>query len=397
MATILLIVIYIAFIGLGIPDSIFGTAWPAIYSEFGAPVYMGSIVSALVSSGTIVCSFFSARIIKRFGTALVSLISTGITVIALIGFRFSPNIYWMFLFAFPLGIGAGAIDTALNNYVALHYKASHMNFLHCFFGVGVTIGPFFLSKALSNESGWRGGYQIITYIQFSIFLVLLISLPIWKKVKQATESQEEEQEIIPFLQLIKHSKVRLVCLLFLSSCGIEVTCGVWGSTFLVAGKGLEPAAAAGFMTLYYFGIALGRFLSGVFSERLSPLKMVGLGQILVGIAIFILLFPIPNRMAGFILFFIGCGIGPMFPNLLHNTPISFGKEVSASMIAIQMTASYIGILGCPFLFGILAQNISAELFPVYLTVLFVIMLTAMILFNKIQNRQNIYQPKEDFS
>lgn len=382
MTTLLLIVIYIAFIGLGIPDSLFGTAWPAIYTDFSTPMSMGSIVSVLISGGTILCSFFSARIIKRFGTAAVSLISTAITAMALIGFQFSPNIYWMFLFAVPLGIGAGAIDTALNNYVALHYKAVHMNFLHCFYGIGVTVGPFFLSLALSGESGWRGGYAMITYIQLGIVLILLLSLPLWKRVKFTWTSSEEEQEVVAFSQLIKQRKVLLACLLFMSSCGIEVTCGVWGSTFLVEAKGLQMSSAAGFMTLYYFGIASGRLLSGILSGRITPWKLIGIGQVLVGMAILILLSPIPGKLSGIFLFLIGCGIGPMIPNLLHNTPISFGNRISASVIGIQMTASYIGILCCPFIFGILAQYVSAGLFPIYLAAIFIVLMAATVLFNR---------------
>ena len=386
MATLLLIVIYIAFIGLGIPDSLFGTAWPAIYRDFGAPVYMGSIVSALVSGGTIICSFFSARVIKRFGTATVSLVSTAVTAAALLGFRFAPNVYWMFLLAFPLGIGAGAIDTALNNYVALHYKAVHMNFLHCFFGIGVTIGPFFLSFALSSGSGWREGYTINTCIQMGITLILFLSLPLWRKVNHTSNAVEEEQEIVGFFKLIKRRKVRCACLIFLTSCGIEVTSGMWGSTFLVEAKGLGMAAAAGFMTLYYFGIAFGRFLSGMLSVRVRPLRIITISQALVGAAILLLFLPIPSALSGMLLFLIGCGIGPLFPNLLYNTPCAFGKNLSASVIAAQMTASYVGIMGGPFLFGLLAQNVSAGLFPTYLAVIFIMMAIASLLFQKEQKK-----------
>ena len=385
MATLLLFVIYIAFIGLGIPDSLFGTAWPAIYRDFGAPVYMGSVVSAFISGGTILCSFFSARKIKRLGAAAVSLASTAVTAAALVGFCLSPHIYWMLLLAVPLGIGAGAIDTALNNYVALHYKAAHMNFLHCFYGIGVTAGPFFLSFALAGESGWRGGYTIAACIQAGITLILLLSLPLWRKAGRAAALSEEEQVIVGFPELLKRRKVRCVCLMFMTSCGIEVTCGMWGSTFLVEAKGLGTAAAAGFMTLYYFGIAFGRFLSGVFSGRFPPLKIVAMGQACAGAAIVLLLFPLPGTAAGLLLFLAGCGIGPLFPNLLHNTPVCFGKTLSASVIAIQMTASYIGILGCPFLFGILAQNVSAALFPLYLAVFFALLVTATLFF---QNKRS---------
>lgn len=384
MAALLLVVIYIAFIGIGIPDSLFGTAWPAIYKDFGAPVYMGSVVSALVSGGTILCSLFSAKILKRFGTPAVTMVSTAVTAAALIGFRFSPNVYWMFFWSLPLGFGAGAIDTGLNHYVALHYKAIHMNFLHCFFGIGVTVSPFFLSIALAGESGWRGGYGTMACIQCGIAVVMFLSGPIWKKVEHKKQDLEEEQEIVGILQLIKSRKVRCACLLFLTSCGLEVTCGVWGSTFLVEAQGMEPDAAAGFMTLYYFGIAFGRFLAGVRSGKGSPLKAVAAGQIFVGAAIFLLFLPLPSAGTGGLMFLIGCGIGPMFPNLLHHTPHCFGKRFSASVIAAQMTAAYVGILGCPFLFGIMAQKGSAGLFPLYLAAIFLPMTVAAVLYRKRQ-------------
>ena len=232
MATLLLIVIYIAFIGLGIPDSLFGTAWPAIYTEMDLPVSWASFVTVIVSGGTIVSSLLSARVINRFGTAAVTAVSTAMTALALFGFSVSGSMLWLCLFAVPLGLGAGSVDTALNNYVALHYKAVHMNFLHCFYGIGVSLSPYLMSLALSGHS-WRSGYRTVFWIQLGITAVTVLSLPLWKKAAaaRAADAPESPARTVGFGTLLKNRQVRLACLVFIGSCGLEYTCGTWGSTF----------------------------------------------------------------------------------------------------------------------------------------------------------------------
>ena len=381
MATLLLIVIYIAFIGLGIPDSLFGAAWPAIYTELDLPVSWANFVTMIISGGTIVSSLLSARLINRFGTAAITAVSTSLTAAALFGISTSGSMLWLCLFAIPLGLGAGSIDTALNNYVALHYKATHMNFLHCFYGIGVSLSPFLMSLSLSSGS-WRNGYRTVFWFQLGIAVLTIVSLPLWKKVKHTGQNPEDVPgRTVGFFTLIRNSRIRMACLVFLGSCGIEYTCGVWGSTFLVNSRGQTTDTAALMITFYYIGIAFGRFLSGVLASKLSSERLVKAGQALVLVAILLVLVPIPS-VSGIGLFLIGTGNGPVFPNMLHLTPRNFGEDISQSVMGIQMAASYVGILLVPALFGIIAQFIGTALFPYYLLIFYAVMVAGRLMVDR---------------
>ncbi len=371
MATVLLLVIYIAFIGLGIPDSLFGAAWPAIYQEFGLPISAASCVTLLISGGTVASSLLSARVINRFGTGAVTAFSTCLTAAALLGFSCSNHILWLCLFAVPLGLGAGAIDSGLNNYVALHYKASHMNFLHCFYGIGVSLSPYLMSLALSDQSNWRSGYRTVFYIQLAIAAVTIVALPLWGKAhKKDLVEEGHSARTVAISVMAKNPSIRWVWLMFLGSCAIEYTCGTWGSTFLVGSKGMAADQAARAVTLFYVGMALGRFLSGVLSHKLSSWRLIHIGLGLIAVSILWLILPLPALAASGGLFLAGLGIGPVFPNLIHLTPQNFGKDISQSVMGTQMAASYIGIMLMPPLFGLLAQGIDVSLFPYFLLVMF---------------------------
>lgn len=376
MATLLLIVIYIAFIGLGVPDSLFGTAWPAIYTDLNLPVSWASIVTIIVSCGTITSSLLSSWLISRFGTGKITAVSTLMTALALLGFSCSDSMLWLCLCAIPLGLGAGSIDTALNNYVALHYKASHMNFLHCFYGIGVSLSPYLMSLALSKGT-WEGGYRAVFWFQLAIAALTVLALPLWKKVRHAQNGEEEEEtpRVLSFPALMKMPKVRMACLVFIGYCALEYTCGTWGSTFLVNAKGAAADTAARMVTFYYIGLALGRFLSGVLAGRLHSRQLVKIGQMILLAAIASLFLPLPSAFCSVSLFFIGLGNGPIFPNMLHLTPELFGKDLSQAVIGAEMATSYIGVLLAPALFGLIAQNVTAALFPVYLLVLYALMIT----------------------
>lgn len=376
MATLLLIVIYIAFIGLGVPDSLFGTAWPAIYTDLNLPVSWASIVTIIVSCGTITSSLLSSWLISRFGTGKITAVSTLMTALALLGFSCSDSMLWLCLCAIPLGLGAGSIDTALNNYVALHYKASHMNFLHCFYGIGVSLSPYLMSLALSKGT-WEGGYRAVFWFQLAIAALTVLALPLWKKVRHAQNGEEEEEtpRVLSFPALMKMPKVRMACLVFIGYCALEYTCGTWGSTFLVNAKGAAADTAARMVTFYYVGLALGRFLSGVLAGRLHSRQLVKIGQTILLAAIASLFLPLPSAFCSVSLFFIGLGNGPIFPNMLHLTPELFGKDLSQAVIGAEMATSYIGVLLAPALFGLIAQNVTAALFPVYLLVLYALMIT----------------------
>lgn len=375
MATILLIIIYIAFIGLGIPDSLFGAAWPAIYPEFNIPFSFASFVTVIISCGTIVSSMLSAKVISMFGTNKVSAFSTAMTAAALLGFSCSKNLAFFCLFAIPLGLGAGAIDTALNNYVSLHYSATHMSFLHCFYGIGVSVSPYVLSLVISGKYGWREGYRIAFGIQLGIALIMLFTLPIWKKAHgQGEEVKEQKMKALSFREVMKIPGVKIMCCLFFASCAIECTCGGWGSTFLVEYKHVPADQAARIIMFYYVGMALGRFLSGILAMRLNSWQIIKTGQWVLGAALIILLLPTSPQISGMALFMTGLGNGPLFPNFNYLTPQNFGEDVSQSVMGTQMAAAYVGIMLAPAGCGILGQNIGMGVFPVYLFIFYVFML-----------------------
>ena len=379
MATALLIIIYIAFIGLGIPDSLFGTAWPAIYSEFELPISFGSFVTIIISCGTVLSSVISSKIISRLGTNKVSAYSTLLTALALLGFSFAPNLWVMCFLAIILGIGAGAIDVALNNYVAIHYSATHMSFLHCFYGVGVSVSPYILSLVIAGNFGWRGGYRIAFAIQLIITLLLFLSLPLWRKAHGGeNESEENTHKDLSFGSVLKIPGVKMMCSLFIASCAIECTCGGWGSTFLVEYKHLPAEKAAQIIMIYYIGMTLGRFLSGVLAAKLHSWKIIKLGQIVLGLALLLLILPGGVYLCALGMFLIGLGNGPLFPNFNYLTPENFGSDVSQSVIGIQMASAYIGIMLAPTLCGLLGQVFGMVIFPYYLILFYAIMIPVTI-------------------
>lgn len=377
MATLLLAVIYSAFIGLGTPDSLFGAAWPAIYTEMRVPFAYGGIESAIVSLGTIFSSALSTRVITRFGTNRVTAFSTLLTAAALVGYSFAQSFVFLCLLALPLGLGAGAIDVALNNYVALHYSATQMSFLHCFYGIGVTISPFVLSRVISGTGGWRMGYTVGGCIQLGIALFLFATLPLWEKVNGKEHPGGSGGTIrLSLRETLAVPGVKLMCCLFITTCAIECTVGNWSATFLVEYKGLAADTAASMLIFYYAGMAVGRLISGVLAKRLSPWTIIGGGQCMLAAAIVLLFVPGGRFAAAAGLFCIGAGNGPMFPNFNYLAPQSFGRELSQSVIGVQMAAAYVGIMLAPPLCGAVGQALGMGVFPVFLAVFFAVMLAA---------------------
>lgn len=369
MATLLMLVIFCGFVGLGIPDSMFGASWPAIYSDFNIPISYANFVTLILSVGTIVSSFFSGRILAKFSAVSVSVTSTLLTAAGLLGFSLSKNVWFLCLCSIPLGFGAGSIDSALNHFVAIHYSASAMNFLHCSYGVGVTVGPLIMSMAISGN-GWRIGYLTGFFIQLVIAAILLLSTPLWKRVGTNGNEDETPAALLTVRETVRLPKLGFVLLMYFTSCGIEFTCGNWGSTFLVEAKGLSPELAARTVTLYYVGITLGRFLSGVLAAKTDAFRIVKIGLCCVCIAIGILFVPGIPLLSAFALFLIGFGNGPIFPNLTHLTPQFFGREASASAMGLQLASANTGILLIPMLFGFLTKVFGLELLPFYLAIFF---------------------------
>lgn len=383
MATLLLVIIFIDFIGLGIPDSLFGAAWPSINRDFMLPISAANAVTVTMTVCTVISSMLSAKLINKFSTPKVTAVSTALTAVGLFGFSVSPNLYTMCLCALPLGFGAGAIDSGLNNYVAVNYKASHMNFLHCFYGIGVTLSPYLMSFALKNHS-WRDGYRWAFIIQLVIAVIAFLSLPLWEKVPSAEAAEDEKNQSVKFSRLIKLPGIKSTWLVFFGSCSLEYVSGTWSSSFLVNSRGFTADRAALFVTLYYAGMATGRFLSGVLSTKMKPEKIIALGALLILPALILVAQPYLPILCALGLFMIGLGNGPLYPNMVHLTPKRFGTKLSQAVMGSQMAAACIGILAMPAMLGFLAQRFSIGIFPIYAAVLYAIMLISLIVTRKIK-------------
>ena len=391
MATLLLIIIYICFVGLGIPDSLFGPAWPVMSAEFGLPVSIAGYLTAYFCGCSTLSSFFSDRLIHRFGTGKVTAVSTLLTAVGLLGYSLSQSIWFILLFAIPLGLGAGAVDAGLNNYVALHYKASHISYLHCFYGVGVTVSPVFMSLALAGGD-WHGGYRVAGFVQLGITLAAVLAMPLWGKVAAKTNSLDASSEaeptrILPFREQVKNPGIRWAWLIFTIAVTLEVLAGSWGSTYLVKQRGMLPHLAAVMTALYYFGLAMGRFLSGLLSHKLSAWKIITLSMVIWPLSLILFLLPLPPAVSGVGLLFAGLGIGPLYPNLVYLTPRNFGREISQSVMGTQSAMAYLGLMAVPPLFSFLVGQVGVGLFIPFLAFLFLLLLSAVIFFVRLLKKQ----------
>ena len=383
MLTVLLVIVYIAFISLGLPDAILGSAWTMIYEDLNVPVSYAGLVTMIITGGTIVSSLFSGKMIKKFGTGKVTTFSVFLTAMGLLGVYFAPSFIWICLLAIPLGLGAGAVDAALNNFVANHYEAKHMNWLHCFWGIGATSGPFIMSFYLLKENGWRSGYATIGIIQAILVVGLFLSLPLWRKFEDSNEEEKETSTSINVGALLKLPGAKPTLIAFLCYCGIELTTGLWASSFLVFDSGLSAGLAAKWVSLYYLGITVGRFLAGFLSIKLNNKQMIRLGQLICLLGAVLLIIPFSNnfKLVGLIL--IGLGCAPIYPAMLHETPNKFGQDLSQHIMGIQMATAYVGSTIVPPLFGMLSKFSGFGILPGFLLIFIVVMLLSTERANKI--------------
>ena len=372
MYSLLLALIYLAFISLGLPDSLLGAGWPVMHLDLGVEVsYMG-IVTMVISGGTIVSSLLSDRLTRKFGARWVTVVSVFLTAAALFGFSFSDRFWMLILFSIPYGLGAGAIDAALNNYIALHYSARHMSWLHCFWGVGTIVSPFIMSYALTSST-WNDGYRIVGYIQLGIGALLLATLSVWK-INKTPEAQS--QKSLGLIGAVKIKGVPLILLGFFAYCAAEATSMQWASTYFVEVKQISEAQAAQLASLFYIGITAGRFVSGFLSGKLGDRRMIVIGACILTCGIVLLFIPadVEVAIAGFIV--IGLGCAPIYPSIIHSTPANFGAENSGAIIGIQMASAYVGSTFIPPLFGLIANRLGFNILPVYLLI-FVTLMIAM--------------------
>ena len=375
MFSLLLAIIYMSFISLGLPDSLLGAAWPVMVGELQVPLSYAGVLSMIIAAGTIISSLLSDRLTRRFGAGLVTAVSVMMTALALLGFALSGSFWILCLIAVPFGLGAGAVDAALNNYVALHFSSRHMSWLHCFWGIGATAGPYIMGWALGAGHGWRTGYGAVSGIQLLLTLGLFLSLPLWKK-RTAAEEDGTEHPPLGLLGALKIPGVKAILLAFFGYCAFEHTVGLWASSYLVEFRGVDPETAAFFASLFYLGITIGRFFNGFITDRLGDKTMIRIGTagMILGVAMVAL--PLPTDAVALVgLVVAGVGAAPVYPCVIHSTPAHFGRENSQAIVGIQMAAAYCGSTFCPPIFGLIAQHIDIAWYPVYLAALALLLLT----------------------
>ena len=373
MIQLLLPIIYLAFISLGLPDSLLGSAWPSMYPLLGVPVSHAGILSMIISFGTIVSSLNSDRLTRALGAGKVTAISVGMTAAALFGFSVSTQFWMLCLWAVPYGLGAGSVDAALNNYVALHYESRHMSWLHCMWGIGTMVSPMVMGRVLAGGGPWTAGYRYIALFQIALTAVLFLSLPLWQKRTGEAAEDGTAPQALSLGQVFRLPGAKEVMLCFFCYCALETTAGLWASSYLTLTRGVAADTAASFASLFYIGITAGRAACGFLTLKLSDTQMIRLGQGVLAVGVAALLVPGPQLLALAGLVLVGVGCAPIYPSIIHATPDHFGADRSQAVIGIQMASAYVGNLVMPPLFGLLANNITPALFPFYLLVLLVLM------------------------
>lgn len=376
MTHLLIAIIYLAFISLGLPDAVFGGSWPTMYQEFGVPVSFAGIVTVIISLGTIVSSLLSDRMTYKLGTGKVTAISVATTAVALFGFSMSHSFIELCLWAVPYGLGAGGVDASLNNYVAVHYSSRIMSWLHCMWGVGAMTGPYVLGFVLTGGGVWNTGYKVIALIQLVLTIILVVSLPLWKKRETIVDETGEEvpAQALSMKEILSITGAKEIMTAFFCYCALEQTAGLWASSYMVLHKGVPETVAASYASMFYIGITVGRFFSGFLTMKFNDKQMIRLGMVILSIGVLVLFLPLSEifALAGFILIGIGCA--PIYPCIIHSTPDIFGADKSQAIVGVQMASAYVGSLLMPSVFGIIANHITVALLPFYLCGILVLMI-----------------------
>ena len=375
MVHLLLVIIYLAFISLGLPDALLGAAWPSMYPQFDVPVSYAGIISMIIALGTVVSSLQSDRLTRKLGTGKVTALSVCMTAMALFGFSISHSFWMLCLWAVPYGLGAGSVDASLNNYVALHYESRHMSWLHCMWGVGAAAGPYIMGYVLTAGWGWNSGYHIIAVLQIVLTIILLCSLPLWKErpTEVLQDGKVQTAKALSLREALQLAGAKEILVCFFCYCAIETTAGLWASSYLTLHKGVPASTAAKFASMFYIGITVGRALSGFLTMKLNDVQMIRLGEVIIGIGIVVMLLPFGQNLSLAGLILIGLGCAPVYPCVIHSTPAHFGADKSQSIIGIQMACAYVGTCLMPPVFGLIANHLTVALLPVYLLIILVLM------------------------
>ena len=362
MFSLLLTVLYLSFISMGLPDSLLGAAWPSVYPQLHVPVSFAGILSVIISGGTVLSSLLAGRLLQRFGTGTVSACSVLLTACALYGYASADSFAALCFYAVPYGLGAGAVDTALNHYAAVHYPARHMNWLHCCWGIGCILSPYIMRLRLSASADWHSGYRTVAVLQLMLTAVLFCSLPLWKHTESAKPQTDSAAASGAALRL-RGAKGSLAA--FFCCCALESTAGLWAGSWLVQCRGFLPENAAAAGAMFYAGITVGRLLAGSLAERFSDRRMIRAGRCITAAGIGILMLPQDfAALSG--LFVTGFGCAPVYPCLLHETPQRFSMESAQSLIGLQTAGAYLGAALMPPLTGFLAAHTGMCFLPLYL-------------------------------
>ena len=381
--TCLLAIIYLAFISLGLPDTMLGSAWPEMHLQLAVPVSYAGIISMLIATGTVIASLTSDLLTRRLGTGRVTALSVALTAAALLGFSLAPSFWVLCLIALPYGLGAGAVDVALNNYVAIHFHARHMSWLHCFWGIGATLGPYIMGACLTGGWGWHGGYRTVGLIQLALTACLFLTLPLWRGARTQVNGASVEQTPSPgALALLRLPGVKADLLALFAYQGLEQTIGLWAASFMVMARGISAQQAATWAALFYLGMTLGRLLSGFLTLRFTDQAMVHLGQGVTALGILLTVLPLGHLTLCAGLLCLGLGCAPIYPSLLHETPSNFGIALSQAVMGLLMACAYVGTTLLAPVFGLIAPHVSIRLFPAYLLLMLVIMTASCEVLNR---------------
>lgn len=375
MFQLLLLIIYLSFISLGLPDALLGAAWPSMYRELHVSISYAGAISMIIAFGTIISSLQSDRLTRKLGTGKVTAISVAMTAVALFGFSTSHSFVALCLWAIPYGLGAGSVDASLNNYVALHYESKHMSWLHCMWGIGAAAGPYIMGYVLTNGRSWNSGYRVISVLQIVLTMILIFSLPLWKNRPEIIDDngQEVSAKALSLREVIRIPGAKEIMVCFFCYCALEQTAGLWASSYLSLYKGISAETAATFASMFYIGITIGRALSGFVTMKLNDVQMIRLGQVLIAVGILIMFLPFGQTLSLVGLIVIGLGCAPIYPCIIHSTPTHFGADKSQAIIGIQMASAYVGTLLMPPVFGLIANHITVALLPVYLFIILILM------------------------
>lgn len=409
MASLLLAVIYLTFISLGLPDSLLGTAWPVMHVELAAPVAAQSIISIIISCCTIVSSLLTARLVHKLGTGKLTTLSVALTAGAILGFS-TTNAFWQLcLIAIPYGLGAGAIDSALNNYVALNYGARHMSWLHCCWGIGASVGPLVMGWALAGPLSWHGGYLAVGAMQAVITAALFLSLPLWRSTDVPAEDEKAAERADAHMnapddadglrtaaqsegaseasaaenprrdaqperplanrELLKLPGARAAIGSFGCYCALEGSIGLWIASYLVMARGIGTAEAASIVAQFYMGITIDRLASGFAAQWLTSERQIQIGQALIALGLVGLVVLDGALAAGASVLLMGLGCAPIYPSIVALTPKRFGERASQGLVSLQMACAYAGSMLVPPVFGIVAGTGGAAFIPAMVAML----------------------------